>query len=337
MAPVATSHETVFPPPSPTAGTGLPGPRYQSSDFRIVVLDRETITGLRHRFGSQLPSHRPVLRSPMSVSGSGPPGRVVRPVGSGETQNPAGPIELGLRRRPSAPETGQRTLPLGAGTHGNACGAGIERFLSLSTIYSHPDRIQTRLPGEDPAGVPEILSAGLDRRMNRTAFPDPICLVANGELPDHPAVLELLRSAGTLLAVDGGADHLREMGLVPDVLLGDLDSVKSLPAGIQVVELPDPNATDLEKALCWCEQQGDPFPPSAGYFREAGGSCPGQSPVTDSLFPPDPTAGIFPPLSHRTAIREPPAALPTRPAHLLSGPGGKGLTHDPGTGVRAEG
>jgi thiamine pyrophosphokinase len=77
--------------------------------------------------------------------------------------------------------------------------------------------------------------------------------VANGALRWTEGLARLAEAARPLLAADGGGDHLARIGLRPDLLIGDLDSVsEATRAWIgeeRVVLRPDQDRTDLEKAL----------------------------------------------------------------------------------------
>ncbi len=91
-----------------------------------------------------------------------------------------------------------------------------------------------------------------------------IVIFANGNLPNLEAARALLRPDDTLIAADGGARHLLGMGMLPHLLLGDLDSldVASLArleaAGVEIRRYPtDKDETDLELALR-CALQGQP-------------------------------------------------------------------------------
>ncbi len=57
-------------------------------------------------------------------------------------------------------------------------------------------------------------------------FPEPVVILADGEPPSHPAPLSILESAGTLICT------------------------------AQVIDVPQQNSTDLEKALDFCIKQG---------------------------------------------------------------------------------
>ncbi len=89
-------------------------------------------------------------------------------------------------------------------------------------------------------------------------FPEPVVILADGEPPSHPAPLSILESAGTLICTDGAAATAVRLGRNPDIVIGDMDSVDkaSLPDGAQVIDVPQQNSTDLEKALDFCIKQG---------------------------------------------------------------------------------
>jgi thiamine pyrophosphokinase len=81
-------------------------------------------------------------------------------------------------------------------------------------------------------------------------------IFVNGRLPHPEAVSALIQPEDTLIAADGGARHLMHMGLVPHLLIGDLDSlteeeVEELKTkGAKVWRFPaDKDWTDLELAL----------------------------------------------------------------------------------------
>ncbi len=81
-------------------------------------------------------------------------------------------------------------------------------------------------------------------------------LFANGEIADYSAITRWLRTGDYCIAVDGGARHLDALGLQPDLIVGDLDSID--PAhlaqlrklGVEVEQHPAAkDATDLELAI----------------------------------------------------------------------------------------
>ena len=82
----------------------------------------------------------------------------------------------------------------------------------------------------------------------------PIILFGNGEVPTHPISLKRIKSANTIICLDGGADKLIDIGYQPDYILGDLDSLALNPDdyGCEFVSLNDQSKNDLEKCLEWC-------------------------------------------------------------------------------------
>ena len=81
-------------------------------------------------------------------------------------------------------------------------------------------------------------------------------IFANGNLTRPANPLAELRSEDLIIAADGGAYHCQALGLTPDVLIGDLDSITKevrenlSRLGTQLILYPrDKDETDLELAL----------------------------------------------------------------------------------------
>ncbi len=80
-----------------------------------------------------------------------------------------------------------------------------------------------------------------------------ILIFANGELPNLEAARHLLQEDDFIICADGGTRHALALGLTPNIIIGDMDSV---PAGFQpsmqtqILQFsPDKNETDLELAI----------------------------------------------------------------------------------------
>ena len=84
-------------------------------------------------------------------------------------------------------------------------------------------------------------------------------VVANGDPPSAALLAELREGATLVVAADGGARSALALGLMPDIVTGDLDSIgearEAIPAD-RIRPNPDPNATDLEKAVALCLDEG---------------------------------------------------------------------------------
>lgn len=77
-------------------------------------------------------------------------------------------------------------------------------------------------------------------------------ILADGDFPKHPAAVELLRSASGIVCCDGAAARLIEHGIVPDAIVGDMDSLHE-DFQQQYREIihrdPDQETNDLTKAF----------------------------------------------------------------------------------------
>lgn len=81
-------------------------------------------------------------------------------------------------------------------------------------------------------------------------------IFANGEQLNHAAMKAIVRPGDYLVAVDGGLHHMQALGLRPDLLIGDLDSlapaeVEALrESGVEIKQYPvHKDETDLELAV----------------------------------------------------------------------------------------
>ena len=88
-------------------------------------------------------------------------------------------------------------------------------------------------------------------KAKKVTFPCPITVVGGGAL-DQVMLSEACALAPRLIAADGAADRLATWGLMPEMVIGDMDSVTDLAhwqAVTQVVHLPEQDTTDFEKCL----------------------------------------------------------------------------------------
>ena len=81
-----------------------------------------------------------------------------------------------------------------------------------------------------------------------------VAIIANGAIHDYLAVAPLIKAHAEIIAVDGGYNHCVKMGIQPDIIIGDFDSID--PANLSNIEsIPtrrfprDKNETDLELAI----------------------------------------------------------------------------------------
>ena len=91
--------------------------------------------------------------------------------------------------------------------------------------------------------------------LDKQYFNKPFIILANGQYPSHPAALNKLHTAGTIICTDGRANKLLENGLTPNVIIGDMDSTTVGQDSFKglYVKISDQDNTDLDKALEWCK------------------------------------------------------------------------------------
>jgi thiamine pyrophosphokinase len=89
-----------------------------------------------------------------------------------------------------------------------------------------------------------------------------IVIFANGEMPDIQQARSLLQPTDVIVCADGGSHYALEMGLQPNMVIGDLDSIgdedrrRIQAAGIPVRQhSADKNETDLELTLHYALEQ----------------------------------------------------------------------------------
>lgn len=87
-----------------------------------------------------------------------------------------------------------------------------------------------------------------------------VMIFANGEVPDIEKAASILRSDDLMIAADGGMRHALALGVTPQVLIGDLDSLPSSFdlekfTGTVIRHPRDKNETDLELAIQYALEQ----------------------------------------------------------------------------------
>jgi len=78
-------------------------------------------------------------------------------------------------------------------------------------------------------------------------------VICNGEVLSKKAIAPLLRKRPLIVCADGGANKARKLGIRPDVIIGDLDSIspatKKIFSNVKIIQVESQYRTDLEKAL----------------------------------------------------------------------------------------
>ena len=90
------------------------------------------------------------------------------------------------------------------------------------------------------------------------------CVVCNGDIRDYEHAKEQILECELVIAADGGANHLRTMGLIPNVLIGDMDSLRtpSWPEKEKIEQIcfpQDKDKSDAELAVELALERGCDF------------------------------------------------------------------------------
>lgn len=93
-------------------------------------------------------------------------------------------------------------------------------------------------------------------------------IVANGQFLVREIIQEAMRGK-IIIALDGAADRLLKLGMLPHIIVGDFDSINKNTWGIReqhephigthgvkIIPSQDQNFTDLTKAIRYCDIQG---------------------------------------------------------------------------------
>lgn len=87
-------------------------------------------------------------------------------------------------------------------------------------------------------------------------------ILANGKPPRKQIITYLIRKGySKLICADGGANHAFRMGLIPDIIIGDLDSITKSAYEFyklksRITKIARQNDTDVEKAIKLAIKQG---------------------------------------------------------------------------------
>lgn len=87
--------------------------------------------------------------------------------------------------------------------------------------------------------------------MHSKNYQNPVVLVGNGSF-SKSCFNSAFELGFPFIAADGGANHLRNFGVFPELIIGDFDSIKEpefFEAQSELIHLSDQNSTDLEKCL----------------------------------------------------------------------------------------
>ncbi len=82
-------------------------------------------------------------------------------------------------------------------------------------------------------------------------------IIGGGEIRDVEYIRSKIRPDDYIICADGGYDRALRLGVVPDIIVGDFDSVSELPEGAETIRYPvRKNFTDGEAAVRYAVEHG---------------------------------------------------------------------------------
>ena len=84
-------------------------------------------------------------------------------------------------------------------------------------------------------------------------------ILADGAFPENGAVLDILKRANIIICCDGAADSLLAHGMIPDFVVGDLDSVSNdvlVRFPERLVKVSEQETNDLAKCFRFAREKG---------------------------------------------------------------------------------
>ena len=85
-----------------------------------------------------------------------------------------------------------------------------------------------------------------------------IILILNGELSNYKDIRSFLKNYNIIICADGAANKIIKLGIEPDYILGDLDSIDTdnlKKYSKNIIELKNQEYNDLHKSLVWIKEQ----------------------------------------------------------------------------------
>lgn len=81
-------------------------------------------------------------------------------------------------------------------------------------------------------------------------------IICGGSVRNYSFIKKYFDKQDLIICADGGAYHLKKLGIIPDILVGDFDSISEIEleslinAGVQIVKFPvEKDATDAQLAV----------------------------------------------------------------------------------------
>ena len=82
-------------------------------------------------------------------------------------------------------------------------------------------------------------------------------IIGSGEIKDYDKAKSRISSEDYIICADGGYDHAVKMGVKPDILIGDFDSITNIPDDTEKVQYPTrKDMTDSHIAMELAKEKG---------------------------------------------------------------------------------
>ncbi|MCE3036732.1 thiamine diphosphokinase [Helicobacter sp. faydin-H20] len=83
-------------------------------------------------------------------------------------------------------------------------------------------------------------------------------ILANGQFPRNPTLIQAIKNATFLVACDGAIKHLDRLKIIPNIIIGDLDSISKKfqkKYANKIIHIKEQESNDLSKAFFYCIKQ----------------------------------------------------------------------------------
>lgn len=83
------------------------------------------------------------------------------------------------------------------------------------------------------------------------------CVIVGGGECSPKFLKENIKCGDFIVCADSGYDIVKECGIIPDLLIGDFDSIKTVPKNVEIITLPvEKDVTDCEATFNECVNRG---------------------------------------------------------------------------------
>jgi len=82
-------------------------------------------------------------------------------------------------------------------------------------------------------------------------------IISGGKVSDYVYIKSFVKTDDLVICADSGYEHAKKMGISPDIILGDFDSLSDIPTDIKVLRYPpEKDLTDTEIAVEYAFDNG---------------------------------------------------------------------------------